>query len=111
MEIFSKQVDETSSRTALAKFLLIAAACCLLLSLGTSAYLLFALPKTPASTHTALKTKTLSHPISTPQPSAEQQAKDATSTLAKSYLNALLQGQYSTMWSSLHPDIQATWQG
>jgi len=81
MEIFSKQGDERSSRISLAKILLVVAAFCLLLSLGTSAYLLFVPSRTPASTHVVPKTKTLP---STPQPSAEQQAKDAASTLAKS---------------------------
>jgi peptidoglycan/xylan/chitin deacetylase (PgdA/CDA1 family) len=97
----------TSSRTRTKIFLI--AAIYLLLSLVISASLLLM----PVTRHTniALRRKEYALPHPTPtQPSATQQAQNAADALARSYLKALLQGQYSSMWLQLHPDIQAIWQ-
>jgi peptidoglycan/xylan/chitin deacetylase (PgdA/CDA1 family) len=108
MDILSnKSGDTPSQRIIAAKILLAAAALCLVLSLGTTVYLLLTPTKAAATPSRPIIHKNHQPSI---QLSTDQLAQQAATTLAQSYLTAFLQGQYSTMWSQLHPDIQATWQ-
>jgi peptidoglycan/xylan/chitin deacetylase (PgdA/CDA1 family) len=102
--------SKNSYALLLAKILLAVAVCLLLVS-GVGAYFLL-MPKSSARAHTGKLTHLLPTPTQflTPTQPAEQQAQNAAMMLANNYLNALLQGQYNTMWMQLHPDIQATWQ-
>ncbi|HEY4384968.1 MAG TPA: hypothetical protein VGN34_10890, partial [Ktedonobacteraceae bacterium] len=111
MDRTTRAEDKNSSSRVLAKIFLTAAVC-LLLSLGASVSL-FLMQTSNTTHHTNIplhrKTHALPHPTPT-QPSTAQQAQIAADALARSYLKALLQRQYSTMWLQLHPDIQAIWQ-
>jgi peptidoglycan/xylan/chitin deacetylase (PgdA/CDA1 family) len=92
--------DDSASRTVLAWVLVVISILMATGSIGLWVYSAFS-PGTAASTQSTLK-KTAQ---SAPTPTRSQQASATTNK----YMQAFLTRNYATMWTMLHPQMQATW--
>src|SRR5436853_98279 len=63
-----------------------------------------------ASVHAAKHTRSLSQTITAAFPAPQTYQPDAVST-AMQFMTALFKHQYATMWTMLHPQVQAVWPG
>lgn len=69
---------------------------------------LFALEKTSSHVTPLRRQQALTRGAPSSTSTSSQDAQQVTA-LGQHYMNALLNGQYSTMWSLLHPQVQAMW--
>ena len=101
MDITRKQVF-ISSRFVWARILLVLSFVCGLASLSLLSYLVF------SSASSQSTTATHSHRTMATLSAADKNAQ-AAHDVAQRYMTALIGQQYATMWSLLHPQLQAQW--
>ena len=94
-----------SSRFSLAKAFVLISLLLVVASIGLGAYFIL----TPGKTTTSVKTTVTVQPQQIVPAAMTDQMQ--VSSIGKHYMNALLQQQYATMWSMLHPQVQNMWPG